>query len=172
MNTRNNKRSINSRESIENAFIELLDTHNAKITVQSVCNLAKVNRTTFYAHYMDLHDLQKKIEEELSKQIAEIFQEAIQNSKKMNSALCDMFHFIKEHNVFYKVFLKYNNLSILKTILISPGAHTAEPDSTTYYRISFFTAGVSEMIRIWLNNDCPEKPEELAQIIYEEYCRV
>ncbi len=170
MNTPNNKRFINSQENMENAFIKLLATHNKKkITVQSICNLANVNRTTFYAHYTDIYDLQKQIEKRLSAQLEKIFQEALYDEKKMNSALCKMFYFIKKHNIFYKVFLEYNNtIPILKTILCCIGSNTNDKDSPNYH-IAFFTAGVCEMIRIWLNNDCREKPEELARIIYEEY---
>ncbi|MCF2682592.1 TetR/AcrR family transcriptional regulator [Faecalicatena contorta] len=172
MNRKNNKRSLNSQESIEKAYIESLDMYETeKITVQSICRLANVNRTTFYAHYMDVLDLQKKIEEKLSREIEKIFEEALIDNTKMDLAFFEMFRFIKEHHVFYQLFLRYHNLSILKTILSS--ADTAEEQiSHSNYHVSFFTAGVSEMARIWLNNDCRESPEELAQIIYEEYCRV
>ena len=40
---------------------------------------------------------------------------------------------------------------------------------TSFVIRKLYSAGVSEMIRIWLNNNCQEKPEEMAQIIYEEY---
>lgn len=173
MNTRNNKRSINSQEMIEKAFTELLNTHHTrKITVQTICKLANVNRTTFYTHYADVHDLQNKIEEKLSSQIQEIFKDALYDKTKMNDAFCRMFYFIKEHKAFYKVFLEYHNMSFLKTILKRTEPVANNNVDFTNYHVSFFTAGVSEMVRIWLNSNCREKPEELAQIIYEEYRRV
>lgn len=172
MNIRNNKRAVNSQEAIEKAYIGLLDTHGtSKITVQSICKLADVNRTTFYAHYTDLLDLQKKIEEKLSIKIKAIFEEALTDSSKIDNAICRMFYFIEEHKVFYRLFLKHNNMSVLKSILAETYSETNDINHEDYH-ISFFTAGVSEVIRIWLNNDCREKPEELAQIIYDEYCRV
>lgn len=171
MNTRNNKRFINSQEAIEKAFIDLLVTHKTKkITVQAICNLANLNRTTFYAHYTDINDLQNKIEEKLSTQIKEIFEETLHEEKNIIYAFCEMFRFIKKHIVFYKVFLEYHNISILKTILNDTDWNMCNKDAFNYH-ISFFTAGVSEMIRIWLKNNCQEEPEYLAQIIYEEYCR-
>lgn len=169
MNTRNNRRALKSQETIEKAYIQLLDMHDTmKITVKSICELAKVNRSTFYAHYTDVFDLEKKIEEKWSIQLKEIFEAASHDKTKIYDAFCGMFHFIREHKVFYKVFLKYNNLTVLKTILTATDTEASDRDHNNYH-ISFFTAGVSEMIRIWLNNNCQEKPEEMAQIIYEEY---
>lgn len=171
MNTRNNQRSLRSQETIERAFVALLDTQSVeKITVQSICKLANVNRTTFYTHYTDVRDLENKIETKLSAQIEEIFKETVSAGKDLDCAFCAMFYFIKEHCVFYRVFLNYHNLPILKTILNSTSDHPEHTDSCNYH-IAFFTAGVSEMARIWLNHGCRETPEEMARIIYEEYCR-
>ena len=38
-----------------------------------------------------------------------------------------------------------------------------------YYRASFFGAGIKEMCRLWLENDCKESPEEMARLLLEEY---
>ncbi|MCS0542790.1 TetR/AcrR family transcriptional regulator, partial [Aeromonas veronii] len=37
----------------------------ATITVKEICEVADINRSTFYAHYSDQFDLLKKIEEEI-----------------------------------------------------------------------------------------------------------
>ncbi len=172
MNTPNNKRSAGSREAIERAFIQLLDKQtSSRITVQSICTLAGLNRTTFYAHYSDVQNLQNKIEEKLSSQIKDIFENPLQSKSTLNDAFRRMFCFIKEHKLFYKTFLKYNNIYILKEILGDTGSVNNSESNTRDYHISFFTAGVSEMTRIWVNNDCRETPEQMAQIIYEEYRR-
>ena len=38
-----------------------------------------------------------------------------------------------------------------------------------YYRGSFFGAGIKEMCRLWLENDCKETPEQMACLLLEEY---
>ena len=38
-----------------------------------------------------------------------------------------------------------------------------------YYRASFFGAGIKEMCRLWLENDCKETPEQMASLLLEEY---
>lgn len=55
MNTKNNKRRRESKHKIENAFIELLQEKEVTaISVTDICKLANVNRTTFYANYLDM----------------------------------------------------------------------------------------------------------------------
>ena len=139
-----------------------------KITVQEICNKANVNRTTFYAHFTDIYDLQNKIEQQLSTQMIEIFEEAIHDRSKMKNALREMFYFIEKHKSFYQIFLKHSNLSILKTILDSSDfSDIGNPRNC--YRVSYFTGGISAMLRIWLDNNCQEKVEELINIIYDHY---
>ncbi len=51
---------------IKKAFLSLLiDKPVNKITVKEVCELAELNRATFYSHYTDCFDLLDSIEQEL-----------------------------------------------------------------------------------------------------------
>ena len=62
MNTPNNKRKRDSQERIERVFIELIQTKELnEITVSDICNKADLNRSTFYANYIDVYDLVDKI---------------------------------------------------------------------------------------------------------------
>ena len=59
----NNKdlRVIKTIESIENALFELLKSKPLdKITVTELARLARINKGTFYLHYMDISDLYAK----------------------------------------------------------------------------------------------------------------
>ena len=38
-----------------------------------------------------------------------------------------------------------------------------------FYRASFFGAGIKEMCRLWLENDCKETPEQMASLLLDEY---
>ena len=53
MNTPNNKRKRESQEKIEKTFLKLIQKKNIEdITVANICELSKINRSTFYANYM------------------------------------------------------------------------------------------------------------------------
>ena len=58
---------------IQEAFWKLLkEKPLAKITVKEVCDLAEINRGTFYKHYMDCYDLMDKLQEETIRQIEQL----------------------------------------------------------------------------------------------------
>ena len=54
-------RVIKTRESIENALFELLGRKPlGKITVAELARTARINKSTFYLHYLDINDLYGK----------------------------------------------------------------------------------------------------------------
>lgn len=54
-----------TRMRIKNAFLECLaEKPVSKITVKEVCDMAEINRATFYKHYADPFELLEKLEDE------------------------------------------------------------------------------------------------------------
>lgn len=54
--------AIRSQRLIREAFLALVEEHgDSKITVVDLCRKADINRTTFYAHYDSLDDLEYKL---------------------------------------------------------------------------------------------------------------
>ena len=37
------------------------------------------------------------------------------------------------------------------------------------YHIEFFRSGINSIIKMWLNDGCKESPEEMTEILKEEY---
>ncbi len=65
MNTANNRRVQYTKQVLKESFLELLlEKPAGQITVTEICHNADVNRTTFYMHYEDVYDLERKIEDE------------------------------------------------------------------------------------------------------------
>ena len=53
-----------SKMIIQSNFVSLLKQKPMnKITVKELCEMADINRATFYKYYMDFYDLMEKIEE-------------------------------------------------------------------------------------------------------------
>ena len=74
MNTINNKRRKESQEKIEKAFVSLLQTREIKeITVSDIIKMTGLNRSTFYANYLDVYDLADQLRAELESQFTELF---------------------------------------------------------------------------------------------------
>ena len=71
---------------LRKALLELMQSqHISEITITSLCELADINRSTFYLHYRDQYDLLHKIEEEVLIHVAEIMATA-QDSAKVGIA--------------------------------------------------------------------------------------
>ena len=76
MNKPNNKRKKESQEKIERAFIELIQTKNVEeVTVTDICNLTHLNRSTFYANYLDIYDLIDKIKIKMIEDFFDIYKD-------------------------------------------------------------------------------------------------
>jgi len=175
MNIKNNSRYKISSEKIETAFLSLLTKYKYEdISISKICEIAEINRSTFYCHYDDINDLTIKIESKFAKSTASIFNFG---ERQTHEAMIEMFTFIKENKSFYKAFLNipyitYAERNIKLDILKHIGENSSIDKSKTmgiYYRASFFGAGLKEMCRLWLERDCVESPEEMANLLIEEY---
>ena len=70
MNTPNNKRGQESLQRIEEAFVTLLQEKSLhEVEISELCELAQINRSTFYANYVDIFDLADKTREKLENEI-------------------------------------------------------------------------------------------------------
>ena len=60
------KRIEKTKRAIKNAFMELRAKKSLeKITVKELCELAYINKSTFYSHYEDIHALSDALEYEM-----------------------------------------------------------------------------------------------------------
>lgn len=60
------KRIKKTKQSIKNAFMELRTKKSIeKITVKELCELADINKSTFYSHYEDINALSDALEYEM-----------------------------------------------------------------------------------------------------------
>ena len=170
MNTSNNKRKRESQEKIEKTFLQLIQTKEVEdITVSDICKLSNLNRSTFYANYIDIYDLVEKIKIRMGNDFASIYENDSEAGHNYNSYL-KMFRYIKENQIFFKTYFK------LKFDTNSPIEYFHEDLAIKYYdnkyidyHIEFFRAGFNAIIKKWLNNNCKETPEEMLEILDSEY---
>ena len=169
MNVKNNKRRRESQEKIEKAFIELLQTREIKnITVSDLIKLTKLNRSTFYANYIDIFDLADKIREKLENEFSDLF--ANYNYFNDRSGALKMFTHIKENRIFYETYFKlcYDNKHLI-SIYDTKRAKKEHIDSNIKYHIEFFRNGLNAIIKLWIADGCQESPEEMAEVLKQEY---
>lgn len=172
MNTFNNKKKKKSQDAIEREFVKLIQNKNIQeISVTEICQNTKLNRSTFYANYIDIYDLADKIKERLENEIANLYQE--ERTKGYNSNdFTKIFYLVKDNPLFFKTYFKLEK-DIFKTsekyMYDTNLSKLFYNDLYIDYHIAFFKAGFNAILKMWLNNGCVESPEEIMQIIREEY---
>ena len=169
MNTPNNKRKKESQEKIEKTFLQLIQKKNIdEISVSTICEISGLNRSTFYANYIDIYDLVEKVKDRMADEFAKF--QLSNNSKQNPDGYLTLFKHIKENQIFFKTYFK------LESISISPITQYHIEMAEKYYNnkyidyhIAFFRAGLNAIIKKWLNTGCKESPEEMVEIITSEY---
>lgn len=169
MNVKNNKRRRESQEKIVKAFIELLQTREIKeITVSDIIKNTELNRSTFYANYIDIFDLADKTRVILENEFSNLF--ADYDYFNDRSGALKMFTHIKENQLFYKTYFKlcYNDKHLI-SIYDTRRAEQEHIDSNIKYHIEFFRNGLNAIIKLWLAGGCKESAEEMAEVLKQEY---
>lgn len=169
MNTKNNKRRKESQEKIEKAFIELLQTRQVKdITVSDLIKQTELNRSTFYANYLDIFDLADKTREKLEREFSNLFADYDYFNER--SGALKMFRHIKENQLFYQTYFKlcYDDKHLISTYDPRRAEQEHISDNLKYH-IEFFRNGLNAIIKLWLADGCKESPEEMADVLKQEY---
>lgn len=170
MNTPNNKRRKASQNKIQQAFVRLLEEKELhKVSVTDICKLAEVNRTTFYANYLDIYDLADAVQDALEKEVAELYREEHDHSYNSNNFL-KLFYHIYENQPLYKTYFKLGADRRFKLVRYdTEQALQYYNNEHMEYHIEFFRNGLNAVVKKWLENDCRETPEEINEIIMLEY---
>ena len=169
MNTKNNKRRRESVEKIEKTFVELLQSKELDdITVSEICKLTGLNRSTFYANFLDTYDLADKLRAVLENEFSALFADYDYFNERTGAL--KMFTHIKENQLFYKTYFKlcYDS-SHLVSIYDTKRAEKELDNKNIKYHIEFFRNGLNAIIKLWLSEGCKESPEQMAEILKQEY---
>ena len=171
MNTPNNKRRKESQEKIETTFIQLLQTKEIQnISITDICEKCNLNRSTFYANYIDIYDLADKIKEQMINEFFSVYKDETK-TKEHSYNFLKLFYHIRENQIFYKTYFKLNFdlSSSLMYELDNEAIKFLGSNKHIDYHIEFFKAGLNAILKKWLDNDCAETPEEIEEILKSEY---
>ncbi len=171
MNKINNKRKRESMERIEKVFLELIQKYDVKdISISKICSLAKVNRTTFYANYIDIYDLVDKVRTRMVLEFASMFDNQEGRKGHTRENYVKMFKHIKDNQIFYKTYFKLGfDINYKIDYYDEKLAQELYDGKFIEYHCEFFKAGITAIIKMWLNNNCKESPEEMYEILKSEY---
>lgn len=171
MNVKNNKRRKESIKKIESAFIEFIQTKELnEISVSDICKVADINRSTFYANFVDIYDLADKIKVHLEDELNLLFDDMNNAISRGPDNSVKFFQHIKDNQLFYHTYFKLGHDQ--KFQLLNYNKDQAKDyfdDKQIAYHVEFFRNGLNAVIKMWLNGGCQESPEEIAEVIRSEY---
>lgn len=175
MNKKNNRQYQNSDVRMKQAMLELMNTTPFdRITVRLICEKAGINRSTFYAHYMDVYDLIDQMERNLRNRLMDSYPVPGQVVPLSLESFYPFLRFIREHRDFYRVALKArrefpisHGFEALWDQIIRPLCRKAgitSEEEMMFYFVGF-QAGFTVILRRWVEQDCAESEETIARII-------
>ncbi len=168
MNTKNNRRRQATREQIERVFVELLQTRElSQITVSDICKRTDINRSTFYANYMDVYDLADTIRQKLEEEVKALYSDS--DLVSMGLDYLRLFRHIRDNQLFYRTYFKLGYDSRHQVDLGSIGSRLGLAEDHLDYHVEFHKAGLNAIIKKWLASGCAEAPETMVKIIRDEY---
>lgn len=174
MNTKNNQAFRDNEEKIQKALMTLLRAGDQEgITVQRICDEAKINRTTFYAHFTDLHDLVKKSEARLRERLKAEFDVDCIGEASQAFQLFLLRH-IQANADFYRLYFLYrnpfgNNLGpeqAWASVGEMEAAQTASGSKDHYYQ-AFRRSGVAAVLEQWVKQGCLDEPEHIQSLLLQ-----
>ena len=144
-----------------------------EITVKELCDLAGVQRGTFYWHYNNTVELFDEVSQSDMNAIMQFHAER-QKVELNVDAVKEFISFIKDKNTF--LFVEYKNLEefeqtkevykaeCLKIFANSLGVDLA--DEHNYNALCFVFAGIYEYLMQWIKSDFKATEDEVAQHMY------
>lgn len=176
MNTKNNQRYKDTEQTIQNTLLELARTTDIRhVTVRAICERSNINRSTFYAHYLDINDLVDKMGKNMMQDVSLLFDDTgnPMDFFVTEDLLAKMISYVKEHCDFFDIYLNHypnsadENFSLLWKDWSQPYIQSfgVSDESESWYHFTFFKAGFLAVLSQWIKNGCPESPKTLAGII-------
>lgn len=171
MNSRNVKLFRENEEKLKQALLLLLELKDSsQISVMELCQIAKINRSTFYNHYEDIYALIISIEKNMQTPLVEFLEKNI-DSNDFNQLCLDkiLIHVTKYKSFFKAYFTKTSGTAFkectkllwFKMLMNRDNMSKDEiqnicNDKSYINKLNYFRGGINEIIKLWLLDDCKE----------------
>ncbi len=173
------RRVRRTKKLLTQALTQLLQEKQInEITVKELTDLADMNRGTFYLYYKDMFDMLEKIEDGMFEALDAIISlhEHDDVSQQTKPILLDLFDFIEENQEMCRVLLsphgdmnflhRLNEVVREKCLKAWPEIRKEKGEADFDYHYSFVVFGCAGIIRAWVNRNCSESAEKMAEMAY------
>jgi AcrR family transcriptional regulator len=170
------RRKRYTRMVLKKSFMQLLkEKALSSITVKEICEIADVNRSTFYAHYTDQYALLKQIEDELIEDMKSYLSTA--NLQKEDEAvhmaqkLLEYFSTKQDEcqtllNETGDSSFERKVMVVAQNIIMKNWMDVYDFDNDiSNYLSTFIVSGSVQVIKMWMANGMTQSPKEMAVLI-------
>lgn len=184
---KNESKYFNTARKMNEALINLIDKKDFEyVTVKEICEMAGVNRSTFYLHYENISELL----EETTRYITDGFLTYFTHDKSrlvlnVETTPINDLQFIRPEYIMPYLSYVRENRRVFKTAVKHLGtldfdnvyermfSHVFSPILERFsipanereYTMKFYLTGITAMVMDWLKNDCRESDEDICRII-------
>ena len=171
------RRVRRTKKLLTQALMTLLREKQAnEITVKELTDLADMNRGTFYLYYRDIYDMLEKTEDSVFEALDEIvnLRGGGDMAAQTKPLLLDLFRFIGDNQDIFRLLLsptgdmsflhRLNGVLREKCLRLWPSLAPQREETDFEYHYSFAVFGCAGLIRAWVNRDCRESAEIMAEL--------
>ena len=178
-------RQVKSKEKLHEAYLSLAMEGVDQMTIQQVCQKAKVTRPTFYKLYKDVQELRKDIVQQLLDEMKNAL--TIQNPKPLaemsdegrSENLRLSFEHVEKHQIAYETLLIYQTDALLTNGLqeiikdyVRNGIYFSETrpyliDVDEQLIISYVSGAYLESMRWWITTNYAIPPAQMAKTLID-----
>lgn len=179
MNKKDNQRVRLTKQIFRNALIILLQKKPIyQISVTELCDVAELNRSTFYKHYGNVRDILSELENEVLQKSRQCMQEitAAENTSNITITplyrlLCDM----QKNRKIYRMLLNssHNNefssgliQETIEFLLAETQILDIKEDKKSEYIFRYLSSGCMSVIQNWINGPMEESPMEISKMLF------
>lgn len=169
MSNTEDRRVRMTKKILKDALIEIMHTKPLyEISIKKICETADVNRSTFYHHYQSPVELYDDIINDIAADFNAIIEKNRDKSNDRKVITAEMLSYIEEKRELFLVILSdKGNISIgerLSTI-VSRFLGADNNSVLATYCAQFISAGVANILWLWLNNENRLSPDEVADLL-------
>lgn len=177
LNEKIDRRKRYTRHALKEALVGLLKEKSiSSITVKELCEMADINRSTFYGHYTDPYDLLEKISEEVVDDMYNTLnqynfneeEEALQMTEKIleyaaeKSDLCQVLLSGSADTTFKRQVMELTQRIIMKDYM---KIMNVQEEISSYLPLLVLSGSI-DAIENWLVHGQQESPKEMALLIH------
>jgi AcrR family transcriptional regulator len=162
---------------LKQALLKLMEAKPInKIQVKEICELADVNRGTFYNHYTDQYDLLEAIEDEFAGQVLDLRDRRQANDMDVASMMTALLTYIDEQRPLAKILFRPGGDELMTRLMRSAydsaktewsQSRSDLPEWQLDMLYLFISNGGAAIIRQWTIDDMDVPPVDVAQFIVQ-----